>query len=125
VKQIVLEFVEDFNNGSFKKAEVYATDDWVHIHPGGGINIGKEDVLRLVRDVHQTFLKGVSMTTDSMNVRFIKPEVAIVTAYHTLSPYTTPDSITHTNERNIKSYVLVKQDGKWLMTLDHNTTIQR
>ena len=125
VRKVVLEFQEDFNDGSFKRAEIYATNDWVHINPGGGVDIGRENVLKLVRGVHQTFLKGVSITTDSMNVRFITPEVALVTAYHPIDKYTTPDSVTHVNERQIKSYVLVKQGGKWLLTLDHNTVIQR
>jgi len=125
VKKVVLQFQEDFNDGSFKKAEIYATSDWVHINPGGGINIGKESVLKDVRGVHQTFLKGVSITTDSINVRFITPEVALVTAYHPIDKYTTPDSVMHVNERHIKSYVVVKKNGKWLLTLDHNTVIQR
>jgi len=125
VKKVVLDFQEDFNDGSFQRAESYATNDWVHINPRGGIDIGKENVLKHVRGVHQTFLKGVSITTDSMNVRFITPEVALVTAYHPIAQFTTPDGITHANGREIKSYVLVKQESKWLLTLDHNTTIQR
>jgi uncharacterized protein (TIGR02246 family) len=124
VKKVVLEFQDDFNDGSFKKAELYATQDWVHINPGGGIKTGKENVLKDVRGVHQTFLRGVSITTDSMSVRFITPEVASVTAYHPIDKYTTPDSVTHVNERHIKSYILVKRGGKWLLTLDHNTVIQ-
>ena len=125
VRKVVLEFQEDFNDGSFAKAETYATEDWVHINPGGGIDIGREKTLKGVRGVHQTFLKNVSMRTDSMNVRFITPDVALVTAYHPIDPYTTPDNVVHVNERQIKSYVIVRQDDKWLLTLDHNTTIQR
>jgi uncharacterized protein (TIGR02246 family) len=124
VKKVIFEFKEDFNDGFFKRAEIYATNDWIHINPRGGIDVGKENVLKLVRGVHQTFLKGVSMTTDSMNVRFITAEVALVTTYHPIDKYTTPDNVTHVNERQIKSYVLIKQDRKWLLTLDHNTMIQ-
>jgi len=123
VRKVVLEFQEDFNDGSFKRAENYAANDWVHIDPAGGIAIGKDTVLMLTRRVHQSFLRDVSITTDSMNVRFITPEVAVVTAYHPIGNYTTPDNVTHAQERLIKSYVLVKRDGKWLLTLDHNTTI--
>jgi len=80
--------------------------------------------LKLVRAVHQSFLKGVSMTTDSMKVRFVSPEVALVTGYHSMDTFVTPDSVRHENERQIKSYVIVKQNGKWLLMLDHNTSIQ-
>lgn len=125
VKKVVVEFVQDFNDGSFKKAELYATEDWIHINPGGGIDVGKKNVLNRVRSVHQTFLKNVSISIDSMTVRFVTPEVALVTAHHPVDDYTTPDNVTHSNERQIKSYVMVKRNGRWLMTLDHNTVIQR
>lgn len=124
VKKVVLDFVNDFNDGSFKNADNYTTIDWDHINPGGGIDIGREATLKTVRAVHQSFLKNVSMTTDSMKVRFVSPEVALVTGYHSMDPYVTPDSVRHENVRQIKSYVIVKQKGKWLLTLDHNTNIQ-
>jgi uncharacterized protein (TIGR02246 family) len=125
VRKIVLDFQEDFNEGSFKKAETYTTNDWIHIHPLGGIDIGRKPVLRTVREVHQSFLKGITMTTDSMQVRFIRPEVALVIAYHTLDDYITPDNVKHVNQQNIKSYIIIKEDGKWLMAFDHNTIVQQ
>ena len=77
-----------------------------------------------VRAVHRSFLKNVSMDLDSMRVRFIKPDVAIVTAFHSIDDYTTPDGVRHEHERQVKSYVILKQDGKWILTLDHNTIIK-
>ncbi len=123
IRKVVLNFVDDFNDGSFKNADNYTTIDWDHINPGGGIDIGRESTLKSVRAVHQSFLKGVTMTTDSMRVRFISPDVALVTGYHSIGTFMTPDSVRHENERQIKSYVIVKQKGKWLLTLDHNTSI--
>ena len=124
VKKVVLSFQDDFNEGSFKNADTYTTSDWGHINPGGGIDIGRASTLQTVRAVHQSFLKGVSITTDSMKVRFVTSDVALVTAFHTIDTYITPDSVKHEDERQIKSYVIVKQNGKWLLTLDHNTSIQ-
>lgn len=124
VKKVVLDFQEDFNEGSFEKAEKYAAEDWIHINPGGGMDVGKENILKGVRGVHQSFLKGVTMTTDSMNVRFVTLDVALATAYHTMDNYTTPDGKLHENERQIKSYVVVKKNGTWLLMMDHNTIIQ-
>jgi uncharacterized protein (TIGR02246 family) len=124
VRKVVHSFQDDFNEGSFKNADTYTTIDWDHINPGGGIDIGRESTLKTVRAAHQLFLKGVSMKTDSMKVRFVTPEVALVIAYHSIDTYISPDSVKHENERQIKSYVIVKQNGKWLLTLDHNTIIQ-
>jgi uncharacterized protein (TIGR02246 family) len=123
VKKVIILFQDDFNDGSFKHASMYTTNNWEHINPGGGIDIGRDQVLKVVRSVHQTFLKGVSMTTDSMTIRFITPDVAIADVFHKLSTYELPAGVKHENEREIKTYVIVKQKGKWLLTLDQNTTI--
>jgi uncharacterized protein (TIGR02246 family) len=123
IKKVILLFQEDFNEGSFKNAAAYTTSDWQHINPLGGIDKGRDKVLREVRSVHQTFLKGVSITTEHMNIRFVTPDVAVVDALHTITNYTTPDGVKHEGERHIKTYVVVKKNEKWLLAHDHNTII--
>ena len=124
IKKVVNAFQEDFNEGGFKNAEFYSTSDWRHINPGGGIDKGRDSVLITVRAVHQTFLKGVTMRIESMDIRFLTPDVAIADVIHIVDNYTTPDGIKHENERHIKTYVVVKKKGKWLLAQDHNTIIQ-
>ncbi len=124
VKKVIIAFQEGFNNGGFKNAAAYTTNDWEHINPLGGIDKGRDQVLKVVRSVHQTFLKGVSMTIEGMTIRFITPNVAIADVIHKITNYTTPDGMKHENERHIKTYVVVKQKGKWLLTHDHNTIVQ-
>jgi len=123
VKKVIIAFQEDFNDGSFKNAASYTTIDWEHLDPTGGITKGRDEVLKLVRSVHQTFLKGVSITIESMTIRFITPDVAIADVIHKISTYEIPAGVKHENERELKTYVLVKQKGKWLLTHDQNTTI--
>jgi uncharacterized protein (TIGR02246 family) len=123
-REVVKSFVNDYNNGDFKNASFYTTTDWVHINPGGGITRGREDVLKEVRAIHQTMLKGVKITIDTMTIRFVTPDVAIINAVHTSDPYITPeDGIKHENEKQMKTYIVVRQKGKWLLTLDQNTVI--
>jgi uncharacterized protein (TIGR02246 family) len=124
VKKAVIAFQEDFNDGSFRNAAAYSTSDWEHINPGGGIDKGRDSVLKTVRAVHQTFLKGVTMRIESMDIRFITSDVAIADVIHKVDNYTTPDGVKHENERHIKTYVVVKKKGKWLLAQDHNTVIQ-
>ncbi len=124
VREVVKSFVDDYNNGDFKNASFYTTTDWVHINPGGGITRGREDVLKEVRAIHQTMLKGVSITIDTITTRFLTADVVIVNAVHTSGTYITPeDGIKHENEKQMKTYIVVRQKGKWLLTLDQNTII--
>ena len=124
VREVVKSFVTDYNNGDFKNAPSYTTDDWVHINPGGGITRGRDEVLKEVRAIHKTMLKGVSITVDSMTVRFMTHDVALVNTIHTSDSYVTPeDGLKHENERQMKTYLVVKHNGKWLLALDQNTII--
>jgi uncharacterized protein (TIGR02246 family) len=124
VKRVVLAFQEDFNDGRFKNAVTYTTTDWRHINPGGGIDKGRDSVLKSVRAVHQAFLKGVGMRIESMDIRFITLDVAIADVIHRMDQYSAPDGSKRENERQIKTYVIIKKKGKWLLTQDHNTIIQ-
>jgi uncharacterized protein (TIGR02246 family) len=124
VGEVVKSFVNDYNNGDFKNASFYTTNDWVHINPGGGITRGRAEVLKEVRAIHQTMLKGIKITIDTMTIRFVTTDVAIVNIIHKSDTYVTPeDGIKHENERQIKTYIIVRQKGKWLLTLDQNTII--
>ena len=124
IKKVVIAFQDDFNEGSFKNAEAYSTSDWRHINPGGGIDKGRDSVLITVRAVHKTFLKGVTMQIESMDIRFLTADAAIADVIHKVDTYTTPDGVRHENERHIKTYVVVKKKGRWLLAQDHNTVIQ-
>jgi uncharacterized protein (TIGR02246 family) len=123
VKNVVLAFQNDFNEGGFKKAKFYTTKDWEHINPGGGITKGREAVLKEVRTVHQTFLKGISLKIESITIRFLTSNVAIADVIHKSSDYELPQGVKHQNERQMKTYVIVKRKNIWLLTLDQNTII--
>jgi len=69
-------------------------------------------------------LKGVLITIDSMTVHFVTRDVALVNAIHKSDSYVTPeDGMKHENERQMKTYVVVKHNGRWLLALDQNTII--
>ncbi len=121
VRQAVQAFYDAFSSDDFGRAAEYTTDDWNHINPVGGWTRGREAVLKELKEVHSTFLKGVSDTAEEMSVRFATPEVAVVTAPSRVSAYTTPDGVRHENERQIRTFVVVRRKGKWLIMQDQNT----
>lgn len=123
VNNVIIEFQNDFNEGSFANASSYSTADWEHINPNGGISKGRDNVLKEVRAVHQSFLKGVKMKIETVEIRFLTPTVAVADVIHLLDNFTTPDDKIHIHERQIKTYIIIKQEDKWLLTHDHNTVI--
>lgn len=123
VVRTVKMFYTDFDTGTFARAIEYSTEDWHHINPFGGVDADREAVLKDVRQVHSTFLKGVTDTPESFDVRFAAPTVAIVVVPSRLSTFTTPDGVKHEGQRNIRTFVVVKRTGQWRIMHDHNTFI--
>jgi uncharacterized protein (TIGR02246 family) len=123
VKNVVLAYQDDYNDGGFKNVESYTTKDWEHINPIGGITKGRDEVMKELRPLCQTILKGVTLTVESDTIRFLSPTVAIANVVHRCSDYEFPQGVKHHNERHMKTYVIVKRQNKWLLTLDQNTII--
>ncbi|CAN5404767.1 hypothetical protein BH18ACI1_BH18ACI1_15240 [soil metagenome] len=123
VRQAVQSFYDAFNAHGFGRAAEYTTEDWSHINPFGGLTSGREAVLEDLKQVHSTFLKGVSDTIEAMDVRFATRDVAVVTATSRMSTYTTPDGVRRENQRNIRTFVVVKRSNRWLIMQDQNTAI--
>ena len=123
VRQAVQSFHAAFNQHDFKSAEEYTTEDWNHINPFGGWSRGRDAVLKELEEVHSTFLKGVSATVEDFSVRFAGRDVAVVTVTNRSNTFTTPDGVKHENERSIRTFVVVKRSGRWLIMQDQNTFI--
>jgi len=93
VRKAVQSFYDAFNSHDFRRVPEFTTEDWTHINPLGGWTRGRDAVLKEVREVHASFLKGVTDTIEEMEVKFATANVAIVTVPSRTSPYTSPDGV--------------------------------
>ncbi len=121
VRRAVQSFYDAFNSHDFERVPEFTTDDWTHINPLGGWTRGRKAVVEELKEVHSTFLKGVTDTVEQISIRFATPDVAVVTVPSKVTTYTTPDGVKHENERQIRTFVVVKRGGKWLIMQDQNT----
>jgi uncharacterized protein (TIGR02246 family) len=122
IRQVVMSFYDAFNSHKFESAQEFTTSDWIHVNPVGGWSEGREAVLNELKEVHSTFLRDVTDNVESISVRFASPEVAVVMVPSTLTgSFTTPDGERHENDRQIRSFVVVKVENRWRIMHDHNT----
>jgi uncharacterized protein (TIGR02246 family) len=122
VRATVRAFYTAFDEG-FVKDVTFATDDWHHINPFGGVDEGLEATLRTVREVHTTFLKEVTDTPESIEVRFATDDVAVADVVSTMSPFTGPDGVRREAQKQFRTFVVVKRGERWLIMQDQNTNI--
>jgi uncharacterized protein (TIGR02246 family) len=123
VRAVVQSFYAAFNSHNWHNAQSFATENWNHINPSGGWTRGRAAVLKELEEVHGSFLKGASDTMEDMVVAFAHPDVAVVTVISRMSTFTTPDGVQHQNEQHIRTFVLVKRGGHWLIMQDQNTAV--
>jgi uncharacterized protein (TIGR02246 family) len=124
VRRAVQSFYDAFNSHGFDRAAEFTTEDWNHINPFGGRTRGRSDTLKDLHQVHSTFLKGVSETVEEIDVRFADANVAVVTVLSRIGTYVTPDGTKHENNRHLRTFVVVKKKGRWLIMQDQNTIVE-
>lgn len=125
VREVVQWFYTGFNSHGWTQVADYTTEDWNHVNPGGGWTRGRAAVLKELKEVHSTFLKGVSDTIEGIVVRFASSDVAVVTVTSRMSTFTMPDGVRHENEQHIRTFVVVRRNDHWLIMQDHNTAVAR
>lgn len=122
VRTVIQAFYKAYDEGFTGPAD-YANEDWNHINPLGGRTRSREETLKQVREVHQSFLKGTTDTIETMDIRFASSDVAVGTVVSVMSPYVFPEGVKHIGERHIRTFVVAKRNGRWGIMQDHNTTI--
>ena len=122
VRVTIQAFYKAFDQGFVGPVD-FAAEDWNHINPNGGRDRGREETLKDVRAVHQSFLKGTTDTVEDMDIRFATDDVAVGTVTSLMSPFTSPDGVKHGAERHIRTFVVVKRGERWLIMQDQNTTV--
>lgn len=121
VRSTVQSFYDAFNSHDFSRVPEFTTEDWTHINPFGSWTRGRAAVLKELAEVHSTFLKGVTDTPDEIEVRFASSNAAIATVPSKMSPHATPDGARRENQKLIRTFILVKRAGQWLIMQDQNT----
>ena len=96
---------------------------WHHINPYGGVDPGLEATLKTVREVHTTFLKGVTDTPEDIQIRFASRDVALATVVSDVSAFTGPDGVAQAPHKNVRTFVVVRRGDRWLIMQDHNTNV--
>ena len=103
-------------------AELVTEDcDWVNVV--GMHWKGKAAVLKAHKAFHAGIFRDVSLHEIDRQITEIAPGVALAITTSRLDDYTTPDGRRIVDPRGRTTWVLVKQQDRWLVRSAHNTNI--
>jgi len=123
VRATVDALVNSWNAHDYSDMSTYTTPDadWVNIV--GMWWKGRDAVQKAHQAYHESIFKASPLSTASVRVRFVTPEVAIVHHITNMAAFTTPGGRQMPGAQNLATLVLVKQRGKWLLTAGQNVPI--
>ena len=132
VRETAQSWFNSFNKHNYDDMPNYMSDDCFMINPYGLHGTHNSKTVALFNNAHATLLKNMRIKMDSMLVRFIKPDIAIVTAFSTTSGvYFSPDGVDRGNnkvegdEHLVSTMVIMKQKNKWVFTHYQNSIIPK
>jgi uncharacterized protein (TIGR02246 family) len=128
IRKVVQQMTANYTDHKFSDMANYTTPDvsWVNIV--GMWWRGRPDVQLAHQRIFDSIFRGVSFKPGEVTVRAITPDVAVVNLYCAVGAYYPPDGVNRgTNktgdDQDLLTLVMVKKQGKWLLTAGQNTVV--
>ena len=129
IRQVVKRMSADWQSHRFANIVAYTTPDvsWVNIV--GMWWRGRPQVQQAHQQIFDAMFTGVAFTPGKTVVRTVAPGVAVVNLYCHVGAFYPPDGVNRgTNKEaeadNLLTLVLVKRQGRWLLTAGQNTVVR-
>src|SRR5713226_4036707 len=124
IRRICLERIERFNNKHEPPLAAEFTPDADFVNVYGMWRKGPAEIEARQKERMETVLKDAKITLLDLRIRFIRPDVAIVHELHEMSGMLNDDGEKMPPHQELGIRVLVKEQGKWLITAFHNTIVR-
>ncbi|MBD2724008.1 SgcJ/EcaC family oxidoreductase [Hymenobacter armeniacus] len=128
IRQVLRRVDANYTDHKFADMAAYTTPDvsWVNIV--GMWWQGRPQVQLAHQQIFDSIFKSVPFKQGKVAMRAITPEVALVNVYYEVGAFYPPDGVNRgTNkmgdDQNLLSLIMVKKQGKWLLTAGHNTVV--
>jgi uncharacterized protein (TIGR02246 family) len=120
VNAAVTSFLDSWNSHSFQDLPKYTSEDFIYSNPRGAIMKGRIEAQKQLQNMHDGVFKGTPLTEQTREVRMIAPDAAVVmvTAIMGAAPAEQIEE-----QKQLRTFVLARQNGKWLLTTLQTTTI--
>jgi uncharacterized protein (TIGR02246 family) len=104
----------------------FLTEDAALVNFGGRRVLGRDRIRQAMREALKTPFAHVYTKTEVVDLRFLRPDVALVSCIKHISDEREPeerDSNAPLSERGSQTFVLVRERGDWRIALAQTTPI--
>jgi uncharacterized protein (TIGR02246 family) len=116
LKQVVDTYTEAWNRADSHALAMLFTEDCDYVVVGGGNTHGREALETSFARNFTGNMKNSTRTDSIRRVRFLTPDIASLDDYWVL---TTPGDGEQSKREGYYTWILIRQDGHWLIALHH------
>jgi len=123
VRQVLDELVESWNRGDAAAFSRRYRVDGTFTNVFGTLHVGRQEFQRRHAEVFEGFLKGTRIAMTVLNLRFVRPEVAVLDVDMAYSGFAAPPpglKDAHGVVHSSLLMVLVRDRGDWQIAAYHN-----
>jgi len=123
IKNVIVQMTEGFNRHDAEAStRMYQPDaDFVSVR--GEMGLGREAAEKTLRRIFETRAKTAALKTEEVQIRFIRPDVALAHVTNELSGLVAADGQNLPSHRELSLRVFVKDDGVWRLASFQNTML--
>jgi uncharacterized protein (TIGR02246 family) len=123
IQQVENRWQDAWNRHDMEALSSLFTDDADFVQVNGRRWIGPAEIRKNHALVHEMMFKDSVWTNLKLDIRFLKPDVAIAHQMWALRGDRNPDGTPRTPREGLFTQVLVKRGERWFITAAHNTNI--
>ena len=124
LKSLPVKWEKYWNNHNMDSLGTILKEDVDFVNLAGVWLKGKAASVKLLKQVHQTTFKNSIWTTDSMQIRYVKPDLAILHIGWGISGDVDPDGTSRKPRHGIFTWVVIKEKGQWQLLAIDNANIR-
>jgi len=117
-------FERCWNNHNMDSMGTMLTEDVDFINVAGTWFKGKTATVNDHKDSHSMMFKNSVFTTDSVNIRYVKSDLAVIHVGWALMGDLDPDGTPRRPRHGIFTWVAIRNKGRWLLLVVSNVNIR-
>jgi len=124
IKQINRDWQEAWNRHDMKALAALVAEDVDFVTVSGTWLKGRKAFEELHARTHAMMFKESVLTTTDVQLKFLKPDIALVHVSWGMKGDKDPDGTPRQPRRGILTHVVTKHGGRWLIQASQNTNIR-
>ena len=124
LNQLLDKWERYWNTHNMDSMRIMLRPDVDFITVGGSWLKGKAEAVNNHKEKHATTFKTSIWTTNSVEIKYIKPDLAIIHLRWGITGDFDPDGTPRAPRQGIFTWVVPKQNAQWLLLAVHNVNIR-